>query len=262
MDERFAELIEMLPGSWWTTLFVFARISGIVVLLPTLAGRQVSIAMRGGLAICLTALVAPICDAYAGDVALHAVWLPMVLQELAVGLLLGTGVHLLLFGVQVGGQLASQMGGISLAGVYSGDESEMVSPLTRLLDLLTISVFLVMGGHRLVIGGLLGTFGNWPPGTAALNYSTWQVLTELLGQSFLLGIEAALPLLVTLFVSNVLAGVLGRLMPQLNVLVMSSGLNALLTMAAVLVGIGSIAWALESHLKPFVWQVARLCGGA
>ena len=256
------DLIEMLPGSWWTTLFVFARIAGIVALLPALAGRQFSLAMRGSLALFLTALVAPICDTYVGDVAQHAAWLPMVLHEVAVGLLLGTGVHLLLFGVQVGGQLASQMGGISLAGVYSGDDSPMVSPLTRLLDLLTISVFLVMGGHRMVIGALLGTFGNWPPGTARLNYSTWEILTELLGQSFLLGIEAALPLLVTLFVSNVLAGVLGRLMPQLNVLVMSSGLNALLTMAAVFVGVGSVAWALEGHLEPFVWQVARLCGGA
>lgn len=256
------EWVELLPGSWWTTLFVLARISGIVTLLPAMAGRQVGFVMRIAMAVCLTALLAPVCDAYADVSVVHAEWLPMLLHEVAVGLLLGTGVHLLLFGVQVGGQLASQMGGISLAGVYSGDQSEMISPLTRLLDLLTIAVFLTIGGHRWVLGGLLDTFANWPPGTAALQSSTWEVLTELLGQSFLLGIEAALPLLVTLFVSNVLAGILGRLMPQLNVLVMSSGLNAMLTMAALLVGVGSVAWALESHLEPFVAQVARLCGGA
>jgi len=259
------EWIELMPGSWWTTLFVLARISGIVALMPAMAGRQVSFVMRIAMAVSLTALLAPVCDAYADVSVVNAEWLPMLLHEVAVGLLLGTGVHLLVFGVQVGGQLASQMGGISLAGVYSGDQAgsgEMVSPLTRLLDLLTIAVFLTIGGHRWVLGGLLDTFANWPPGTAALQSSTWQVITDLLGQSFLLGIEAALPLLVTLFVSNVLAGILGRLMPQLNVLVMSSGLNALLTMAAVLVGVGSVAWALENHLEPFVTQVTRLCGGA
>lgn len=255
-----SEWIDMLPGSWWTTLLVLARVSGIVALLPTMAGRQVGLVMRVVLAICLTALLAPICDSYVDTAAQNADWLPMLLHEVAVGLLLGLGVHLLLFGVQVGGQLVSQMGGISLAGVYSGDRSERVSPLTRFLDLLTLAVFLTIGGHRLVIGGLLGTFANWPPGTAALDYSTWEILTELLGHSFLLGIEAALPILVTLFVSNVLAGILGRLMPQLNVLVMSSGLNALLAMAAVLVGVGSVTWALEGHLEPFVAQVARLCG--
>ncbi len=255
------ELIELIPGGSWTGAWVLARITGVVFVLPTLVGRSFGWVHRAILSVALTILITPICAAHLDPVARAAACIPMMLHELAVGMALGLGVHLLLLGVQTGGQLVSQMAGISLAGVYGGESSTSVSPLTRFTDLLALALFLTVGGHRLVIGTLLGTFVDFPPGTAALCSSSWEIASELLTQSLLLGLQAVLPLLLTLLVSNLLAGVLGRLMPQLNVLVMSSGLNVLLAMAAMLIATGSVAWALDGHLEPFLGHAARLCGG-
>jgi flagellar biosynthetic protein FliR len=179
--------------------------------------------------------------------------------ELAVGLLLGCGIHMLIIGLQVSGQLVSQMAGISLAGVYSSG-AQGVSPITKLMDLLAVAVFLVMGGHRIVVHALLDTFSDWPPGQAVIDQSTAQVVGRLLSESFMLGVEAALPIVATLFVSNVLAALLGRLMPQMNVLLLSSGLNSLLLFASMMIGVGAMAWTLQDHLEPFVRSVTQLCG--
>lgn len=252
--------ISTLPELWIVSLLVGARIAGITILVPTPAGRNISWAFRVVFTVCLTSLVSPLCNASILDSATTG-WLGTTLaREFAAGLLLGSGIHMLVLGLQVSGQLISQMAGISLAGVYSHG-AQSVSPVTRLMDLLAIAVFLLMGGHRIVVRALLNTFHEWPPGQAGIDATTAQVVGELLSQSFLLGIEAALPIVATLFVSNVLAAMLGRLMPQMNVLLLSGGMNSLLLFASLLVGVGTMAWTLQDHLEPFVRNVTRLCGG-
>ena len=61
-----------------------------------------------------------------------------------------------------------------------------------------------------------------------------------------------------LLVSNLLAGILGRLMPQMNVLLLSSSLNSLLMMASLFVGMGAMAWTMQDHWEPFLGEVVRL----
>ncbi len=242
-------------------LLIAVRLFGILALIPGVAGRSISWTMRLVLSFLLTIVLAPVCVPSLPQMLTVDRILPALGQELVLGLLLGAGVQALLYGVQVAGQLVSQMAGISLSTVFDQESGTQVSAYTRFLDLLATSVFLLLGGHRWVIGALLETFQESPPGSVVLSQSSIDVLAALLTQSFRLGIEAALPVLATLFVSNVLAGMLGRIMPQINVLLLSGGLNSLLMMASVLLGVGVTAWTLEFHLGPMVDQVKRLCGG-
>ena len=154
------------------------------------------------------------------------------------------------------------MSGMSLGSVYDSGSGQGGNPVTRFLDLIAMSVFLLIGGHRLVISALLDTFGSWPPGTATLNEGLVQVVSGLLQQSFLLGIQAALPVLATLLVSNLMAGILGRLMPRMNVLLLSTATNSLLLFASLLLGVGTVAWTLQGHLSPLIESVVQICGGA
>ena len=69
-------------------------------------------------------------------------------NEVAIGLLLGLGVIILFSGVQVAGQIVSQMSGMSLADVFDPGFDENVSVFTQLFYFLTMAVFVAIGGHR------------------------------------------------------------------------------------------------------------------
>ena len=260
---------ELVAGTGFVGLLVFARLLGITILLPAIAGRQISLLVRAAICICLTLVVAPACHdmvpesvsslSSSDDVGTA---LALVGCEFVTGMILSLGVQILLIGVQVAGQLVSQMSGMALGSVYDSSSGRTGNPVVRFLDLIAMAVFLLIGGHRMVISALLDTFASWPPGTATLNEGSMQVVTGLLGRSFLLGIQAAMPVLATLLVSNLMAGILGRLMPRMNVLLLSTATNSLLLFASLLVGIGTVAWTLQGHLSPLVESVVRICGGA
>ncbi len=252
-------LFQLATAGW-----IFLRLLGIAVMLPGFADRKLTVAAKVGGSAFLAISIAPI---WADDLMavpsagnLWAYWVGRAGLELANGLLLGIGLQTLLLGVHVAGQMISTMAGLSLAGVYDASGGSQ-SPVTKLIDMTALALFLAVGGHRMVVSGILSTFTTWPPGKVNIADGAGPLLAGLLDQSLALGIQAALPILATLFVANVVMGILGRLMPQMNVLVMSSGLNPLLMIASLMVGLGAMAWMLQGNVEGYVDRALRLISG-
>src|SRR4029079_11513375 len=127
----------------------------------------------------------------------------LLASEALVGLLLGFGMNILFSGIQVAGQIVSQLSGLSLAEVFSPGFEEDVSVFSQLFYFLTLAVFFAVGGHRIVMQALLDTFAAAPPGHAELGKNFVEVLVGILSQSFVLGVRAAAPLMVDSLRSNV-----------------------------------------------------------
>ncbi len=68
---------------------------------------------------------------------------------------LGLGINILFSGIQVAGQIVSQMSGLSLADVFNPGFEEDVSVFSQLFYFLTLAVFVAVGGHRIVTEALL-----------------------------------------------------------------------------------------------------------
>ncbi|MGE3240362.1 MAG: flagellar biosynthetic protein FliR, partial [Pirellulales bacterium] len=122
---------------------------------------------------------------------------------------------------------------------------ENVSMFTHLFYLLTMAVFVAIGGHRIMLEGVLDTFAWAPPGHAALGESYVDALTSLMTQSFALGVRAAAPLLVALFMSTIVLGLIGRTLPQINIIAVGFGINSFLTLAMTLLSLGAVAWTFQ-----------------
>ncbi len=169
--------------------------------------------------------------------------------EALVGLMLGLGVRILFAGLHVAGQIISQMSGLQLAEVFSPGLGTSVPLFTQLLFLVTTAVFLLTGGHRQLIEALLDTFAWLPPGQAAVSRSAVAAVTELVAQSFALGLRAAAPAMVALLLATLIVGFVSRTLPQLNVMSLGFGINALVAIAAVGVSLGGAAWLFQEQLQ-------------
>jgi len=125
--------------------------------------------------------------------------------------------------------IIGQTGGLMLAGVIDPSTNEEVPTFSRLLHMTAIAVFVCIGGHRLLLAGLLDTFVAMPPGQASISVSASDALVHLLSESFRFGIRAALPIIAALLLSTLVMGLIARAVPQLNILLVGFGLNAMLT---------------------------------
>jgi flagellar biosynthetic protein FliR len=241
-----ASLELFLAGRFIVFTLVLARVSGMIIIAPIFGTLSLPRQVRAFLAVAIALLVTPVyLNSSLPPVTELATYGRLMANEVAIGLLLGLGVTIMFSGIQVAGQIVSQMSGLSLSDVFDPGFDENVSMFTNLFHMLTMAVFVAIGGHRIMIEAVLKTF-NWaPPGHAVLGETYVDVLTNLMTQSFALGIHAAAPLMIALFLSTIVPGLIGRTLPQINIIVVGFGINSLLTLAMTLLSLGAIAWTFQ-----------------
>jgi flagellar biosynthetic protein FliR len=126
-----------------------------------------------------------------------------------------------------------------------------------LLDAITLSVFLTVGGHRHLMRALLDTFYWRPPGVNDLPTNVVDVLTAVTGESFLVGIRAGAPVMVALILAVLILGMISRTVPQLNILAVGFSLNAIVMLSTLSFSIGAVAWLLQERSEAVVDAVHK-----
>lgn len=234
-----------------TFTLVLVRVSSLVMIAPIFGSLAVPLRVRALLALALSLLIAPLelekstpqPDTLVG-------YLVLVGAETLVGISLGLGVLVLFSGMQVAGQIISQMSGLQLAEVINPGFDTSMPVVSQLLFYVAMAVFVIIGGHRRVMEALLDTFVWLPAGQGGFSRSITEAMTSLLAESFVLGIRAAAPAMVALLLATLILGLVSRTLPQLNVMALGFGFGALVTMVMLSVSLGAAAWVFQAQVEP------------
>jgi flagellar biosynthetic protein FliR len=249
-------LLALYLNQFLIFVLVLTRIGALVMTLPVLGGSSIPVQVRALLAIAVAMLIAPLHWGVAVPEIENLAALGMLMaRETLLGLALGTSVMILLSGMQLSGQVISQMSGLSLADVANPTFDTTVPILSQLLESLAIALFFLLGGHRLVLGALLDSFTWLPPGAATLPDDLVQVLVEVTAHSFHVGIRASAPVMVALFLAVLVVALISRTLPQLNAVAIGLNFNAILLPLIVAVSIGSAAITFQNELAGVLQQI-------
>lgn len=235
---------------------VLTRMSGLVMTAPIYGTQEVPLQVRALLAFALAVLITP--SQLGAPVALPGTLVSYLLVlggELAIGASLGIGITIVFSGVQLAGQMIERTSGTMLAEVFDPSLGDSVPQFARLLYLVAMAIFVSIGGHRIVMAGLLDTLATIPPGGAGLPATLADTLVTLVTQSFVLGIRAAAPVVTALLLSTLVMGLISRTLPQLNILAVGFGMNAMLTFGTLMLSLSAAAWVFQADLEP---ALARL----
>jgi flagellar biosynthesis protein FliR len=241
-----------MSGDWFILFsLVLARMGGLTMTAPIYGTNDVPLQVRLLLAAAFSLLIAPL-EWHGTAVAVGgaANYLVLLGCEAAIGVCLGLGVLVFVHAMTLAGELIAKTAGLSMAEVFDPMLDDNVPLLSRLLFLLAITVFLCAGGHRMVMAGLLDTFQTLPPGGGSVPTSLAEGFTTLVGLTFTLAVRVAAPVVTALLLATLMLGLIGRTIPQLNILAVGLGLNSLLLLAATALSLGVVAWAFQDQIQP------------
>lgn len=235
---------------------VLARVSGLVTSLPIFTGQQIPMQVRAFLTVALALVLTPTqWHAQPPPPVNVAEYVLLTASELLIGLVLGLGILILMTGVQVAGQVISQMSGMSLADVFAPGVDTSMPLFSNLLWMVAMATFVVIGGHRAMIDALLQTYTSLPVGQVCSVGSLAHTSVMLMTESFALGIRVAAPCLIALLLATLVLGLIGRTMPQLNILVLGFGINAMVTFVVLAASIGGAAYLFQDYFDPVLREL-------
>ncbi|MEM6536139.1 MAG: flagellar biosynthetic protein FliR [Pseudomonadota bacterium] len=219
MDALFAALAPLAglaSAEAGVVAAVFARISGLVFLLPGIGEQAVSVRVRLAVAIAMTLVIYP---AVRTDELLDGSlveYTGAIGREAIVGLAIGLSFRLTIFVLQLAGTIIAQNTSISqLFGQSVASDTQ--TPISALLTMAGIALALALGVHIEAVKVAIASYGMIPlgEGLPLRSFAVW--LSEQGGDVFRLALSLSGPFIALGIGYNLIIGAANRAMPQLMV---------------------------------------------
>jgi flagellar biosynthesis protein FliR len=218
-------------------VLVFFRVAGLMIFAPLFGSDRIPRRVKLLLALVLALGLCPSIDE------------PVRLPETMWGLTLGIGGEMM-FGLAMGmvlsftfiaaqwaGEMIGQQMGINLGEVFDPQFGQSGSLVGNIYFMLTLVIFLLIGGHREMIRGVRMSFDSLPLLSLGVDLDLLETLFGLLQSCTTLAVQLAAPMLVTMLVVDLALGCIGKAMPQMNIMTAGLSLRSLLGIAVIVVGL-------------------------
>lgn len=251
-----ADVSRWVMRLWWPVL----RIGGFVLTAPIASESTipapVKIALSIGLAFILSPL-APVPDGlsiFSGAGAMAAV------QEVLIGIAIGTVVRLLFEALTFAGQTISLSMGLGFATLVDPEHGASTPVLGQLFMILGTLAYLAVNGHLVLIGALANSFKTLPIGGANIDQNLLWSVASWGARIFETGLLVALPVVVALVIVNLALGVVTRAAPQLNLFGIGFTITLMSGFLVLIVGIDGLMSGISSLLDSALSAAIDLVG--
>jgi len=232
-------------SSYMAFLLAMVRAGAWVAMIPPFNHQTIPVPVRAGIAASLGLAMAPVLRPQLPASYDTAGLVGAVVVQALAGAGLGLIVRILVMAVSSAGSFIDLFGGFSISTAYDPNLNAQSAIWGRFYDLLTVVLLFAIDGHLLLVRGFLASFDAIPLRAPAINLLSSAMLTAV-STYFLAALEIAAPLLLVLFLAQVILGLVSRAAPAMNVLAISFPFMILLTILLAGIAIPLIPGALSS----------------
>jgi len=238
--------MDILVGQFLLFVAIFARVTSLVAVAPLFGNQSIPTQTKAGLGAFLSFILYPMVARSAPTLDLALVpFVILVLREVMVGILLGFAVGIVFGAIQYAGELISFSLGLSAAMMFSPEENDQTPIIGEFMYLFAMLVFLLINGHHFVLEALQLTYASVPIGSFGFSAPLVEKMTMFGSLLFVVAVKISAPVLVAEFLTNVGLSVLARVMPQMNIFIVSFPLS---------IGIGLIVLVSSAPFMVFIFK--------
>jgi flagellar biosynthetic protein FliR len=163
--------------------------------------------------------------------------LGFIIKEVLTGLMLGYLTRLMFFTISSAGEMVSVSMGLSSAQLFNPALNHSSTSLEQFKTLLASLIFLSINGHHIFLQGLVTSFSALPIHDVPFRGLNLQQIATI-GQGVLeAAIRLASPVVIAILMMNLALGIIGRAIPQINILSMGFGITIFAGFGALVISL-------------------------
>mgnify|MGYP002725700763 CR=1 FL=1 len=254
-----AQLSAWLAAFMWPMM----RISAMIAAAPVFSSRQTPTRLRIGISLLLSFMLMPLIPPPPVVEVFSPAALLIALQQVLIGLVMGLVGRFMFAAIEFAGTVVGFQMGLSMANMFDPMSEQQISMLARFETAIAMLVFLMMDLHLIIVQAMVRSYSLLPPGGANMNNDLAREILNLSAGVFSIGFQIGAPLIIALFLSNMIIGLLARSVPQIQIFVVGFPLTLLLGFVFLMFGIPFLVKAFRrmfGMLDNQILDILRLMG--
>ena len=141
----------------------------------------------------------------------------LAIEEVIVGSAIGFTMGLIFMGIDYAGELLGIEMGLSISSLIDQQSGVNVPVIGQFEAIMATFLFLIMNGHLFLLQALQMSYTAVPISGMKLTGAAVNFFVSLTGVVFVAAIKISAPVMVSLFLADVVLGIMARMVPQVNV---------------------------------------------
>lgn len=259
------ELLAQLAPQAALFMLIATRLSAMFVVAPVFSARMIPVRLKAGLVIIISYITLPIVAAEGGTVPEGVVgFASLAVKEAIIGFAFGLVAQFLFAAFQTAGAFIDVTAGFAIAQTFDPTSNVSTSILGRWYNMVAVAAFLAIGGHQLLVAGIVRSFVLAPPlQTPDLHAVVVGVLDQA-DDILLIVVQIGAPIIGALLITDVTLGVISRSVPQMNVFIVGLPLKIIVALAGsaiLLPAMIGLTNSLTNQMFSDLSNIMRAAGG-
>lgn len=179
----------------------------------------------------------------------------MLGREAAIGLALGLAIRALTAVAEFAGELGSYQSGMSAGAMVDPVSGVRNTEFASIYTNLTIIICFATNAHHAFLRALVASYQSVPMGLGSVDPGLAGSVARMLGFVFVFGMRLAAPMLVVMLLVEVVLGLMTKVAPSLNIMVLGAPLRVPVGLLVVAVTTTTLP-SLITHMVPAALQLA------
>ncbi|MGX9133677.1 flagellar biosynthetic protein FliR [Rummeliibacillus sp. JY-2-4R] len=227
-------------------LLILIRISAFFMTVPFFSYRTIPGKVRITLAVVLSWMMYYTLDIKPFEI--NGEYILLMMKEAVVGLSIGLIAYMIMSAIQIAGGFIDFQMGFAIANVIDPQTGAQSPLLGQFFNTLALLVLLGTNGHHLLLDGIFYSYHYipmdqvWPAfGASGVTEFVMKTFGTLFGVAF----QMSIPIVATLFLTDIALGITARTVPQLNIFVVGFPVKIGVSFIVLIVTMGVMVAVME-----------------
>lgn len=243
---------------------IFTRIFIMTMFIPFFGARPIPGRVRVSLSVALMIFFfSPVSAMAKGELpTAGTVIFTLFFKEVLFAILLGFAAGMVFYGIQAAGNVVDNQRQLANAQIFNPAVGAQVSLFGIFFYQLSIVLFILIGGHRMILGALGHSFETVPvlgfPNIHQGVQPILELMMHLAADTLVIALQLAAPVLVAIFIADIILGLTNRVAPMVNVFEMGFNIKGFLGVLLVYLSLPLVIYQMKEWFLHYMHSLQHV----
>lgn len=231
------DLISSVLSNFQLFILILVRVTGLFVISPIFGRNNLPAIMKIGISMIIALILLPLkVDTFHLSIDNYKMLIFWSVSEFLIGVIIGFIAFTYFTAIYLAGTIIDIQMGFGMINIMDPQINIQMPLMGGFYNILVTLLFLSIDGHHKLIQGLIYSYEILPIGfSIPVNENIINHLVKVFTEIFILAFQLSAPILIAIFLGNVILIILARTMPQMNIFIVGLPFKIIIGIAVILI---------------------------